>query len=155
MKTETQAVRLANMMQKRPLYPEYELALPWVQIKKSALKKLSKGDVLLFGLDSLKMILVDDKKSIAGVQLDATHQNSVEIIYVNEEMQQQVSEKKYKILKCSFGFVQSRKLEIGHRMSISSLNLKEVALFVEGVCIAKGSLVNVDEEIAIEITKVN
>ena len=59
MKTETQAVRLANMMQKRPLYPEYELALPWVQIKKSALKKLSEGDVLLLGLDSLRMILIN------------------------------------------------------------------------------------------------
>ena len=155
MKTETQAVRLASMMQKRPLYPEYELALPWVQIKKSALKKLSEGDVLLLGFDSFKMILIDGEKSIAGVRLEAMHQNSVEIIYLNEEIQTLACEKKYKILKCSFGFVQSRKLEIGHKMSISSLNLKEVALFVEKVCIAKGFLVNADEEIAIEIAKVN
>lgn len=155
MKNETQAVRLANMMQRQPLCPKYELALPLIQIKKSALKKLSEGDVLLLGFENLEMILMEGQKNIAEVRLERTRQNSIEIVSLNKEIQNQMGEKKYKLLKCSFGFVQSRKIEVGHKISISSLNLEAVELFSGETCVAQGFLVNVDEEIAIQIKKVN
>jgi len=50
--------------------------------------------------------------------------------------------------------IQSRKMEVGHNIGVASLSLQEVTLTVEDKNIAKGSLVNVDEEIAVQIDEV-
>ncbi len=156
MKGETQAVHLAKMMQKHKLYPEYELALPLVQIKRSNLKKLTKGDILLLGFDSMNMILLKEGEICANVVInEAKNSSKIKIIDIKHNTINTNNSKKYEILKCSFGTVQSRKLEVGHSIGVSSLNLQEVNLIVEDKNIAKGSLINVDEEIAVQINKVS
>ncbi len=155
MRGESQAMRLEKMMQKQHPFPVYELALPLMQIKKKSLKKLSKKDILLLGLSSLELVLLSENKLCAKVMLNISENNSkIEIIEIESNSVDTYDSKKYEILKCSFGKVQSRKLEIGHTLGITALNLNKVDLIIADKNIAKCSLVNVDEEIAIEIEKV-
>ena len=155
MKAETQAVHLEKMMQKHTLYPEYELALSPVQLKKNSIKKLSKGDILLLGLDNLNMILIDEGEIRANVVMNKSENSSkLRITQLNMSTIEQSDSKKYEAIVISFGMIQIRKLEVGHTLGVSSLKLQEVTLWVEDKNIAKGSLVKVDEEIAVQIDEV-
>jgi len=156
MKHETQALHLAKMMQKHTRYPMYELTLPLITVRNNKLKKLSVDDVLLTGFDRLEFLLIDRDTICANMQLkpmENTH--GAEIVYLTEDTIKQSNSKKYKTLKILFGTVQSKALEIGSTIDITHINLEKVTILSEGKTIAEGSLVNVDEEIAIQIKKVN
>lgn len=156
MKHETQALHLAKMMQKHTRYPMYELTLPLITVRSNKLKKLSVDDVLLTGFDRLEFLLIDRDTICANMQLkpmENTH--GAEIVYLTEDTIKQSNSKKYKTLKISLGTVQSKAPEIGSTIDITHINLEKVTILSEGKTIAEGSLVNVDEEIAIQIKKVN
>ncbi len=156
MKHETQALHLAKMMQKHTRYPMYELTLPLITVRSNKLKKLSVDDVLLTGFDRLEFLLIDRDTICANMQLkpmENTH--GAEIVYLTEDTIKQSNSKKYKTLKILFGTVQSKAREIGSTIDITHINLEKVTILSEGKTIAEGSLVNVDEEIAIQIKKVN
>ena len=155
MKHETQALHLAKMMQKHTRYPMYELTLPLITVRSNKLKKLSVDDVLLTGFDRLEFLLIDRDTICANMQLkpmENTH--GAEIVYLTEDTIKQSNSKKYKTLKISLGTVQGKALEIGSTIDITHINLEKVTILSEGKTIAEGSLVNVDEEIAIQIKKV-
>ncbi len=152
MKDKTQALNLKELMQRHTLYFDYELALSHIYVKRSSFKKLSKGDILLLGLDSLNMILLDKNQICASAVLSRS--SKVKIVQLNKSMIEQSDYKKYVIVKISFGMIQSKKLEIGYHIGVASLKLQEVIISVEDKNIAKGSLVNVDEEIAVQIEEV-
>ncbi len=155
MKGETQAIHLEKMMQKHKLYPEYELALSPIEVKKNSIKKLTKGEVFLLGLDSLNLILIEEGEICANAVIKKSENSSkLKIIQLKRSTIEQGDSKKYETIKISFGMIQVRKLEIGHTIGITSLNLQEVTLVVDDENIAKGSLVNVDEEIALQIDEV-
>lgn len=155
MKNETQAYHLAKMMLEQTRYPKYELTLPLVAVRSSKLKKLAVDDVLLLGLRVLEFVLMDGERSCAKLLLRQSENiHELEIIDFPKEPIKQLDSKKYKTLKLSFGSVQSKVLEAGHRIDITQLDLMKVALVLEGKTIAEGSLVTVDEEIAIQIKKV-
>ena len=156
MKHETQALHLAKMMQKHTRYPTYELILPLATVRSNKLKKLSVDDVLLVGIDRLEFLLVDGDTICANTRLKSMESaHGAEIVYLTEDTIKQSDSKKYKTLKISFGTVQSKALEIGSTIDITHVDLEKVRLVSEGKMIAEGSLVNVDEEIAIQIKKVN
>ena len=155
MKSETQAYHLAKMMLEQTRYPRYELTLPLVAVRKSKLKKLAVDDVLLLGLDVLEFVLMDGERSCAKLLLKQSgNMYELEIIDFTNRPVKQIDSKKYKTLKLSFGTVQSKVLDVGHRIDTTQLDLMKVTLVSEGKTIAEGSLVNVDEEIAIQIKKV-
>jgi len=155
MRGETQALRLEKMMQRQHFTPEYELILPLMQIKKNTLKKLSKKDVLLLGLTSLEMHLLSGNEICAKVMVsNIENGHTIKITDIGKSTVEQYDSKKYEVLKCSFGKVQSRTLELGHTIGITALNMQEIHLMVKDKNIAKCSLVNVDNEIAIQIEKV-
>ena len=155
MRSDTQAFHLEKMMQKHKLYHEYELALLPIQVKRNALKNLAPGDLFLLGLDSLEMILLEEKNILANVLLDESGNSSkVKIIDCNRYAIKQPNSKKYQIVTFSFGMLQSRKLEAGCKIEIAQLDLQEVSVHADGKNIAKGFLVNVDDEIAVQIDKV-
>ena len=155
MRGETQALHLEKMMQKHNLYPEYELALSPIEVKKNVLKKLVSGDLFLLGLDSLEMILLEEENISANVLLNKSGESSkIKITHLHKNVSVQTNSKKYEIVKFSFGMLQSRTLEVGHQIETAQLNLKEVSVYVDGENIAKGSLVNVDKEIAVQIDEV-
>ncbi len=156
MRGKTQSLHLVKMMQKRKLYPEYELILPFLLVKKNSVKKLSKGDVLLLGDDRLNLKLLKDDEFFANVEIEESENSrKIKIVNIQKYTATSTNSKKYKILKCSFSFLQSRVFEVDHKIDISSLNLEKVNLSIDNKKISEGKLVNVDEEIAIEITKVN
>ena len=138
MKAETQALHLEKMMQKHKLYPEYELALSPIQVKKNALKKLTSGDLLLLGMHRLDMILLEEDEICANVVLnDSGSSSKIKIIKLNRSTTEQINSKKYEIVEFSFGMIQSRTLEAGHQIETAQLNLQEVLLHVNGKNIAK------------------
>ena len=154
MRGETQAVHLSKIMQSHKLYPEYELVFPFVKIKKKSVKKMTKNDIVLLGLETFNMCLLSEKNMCANVSL-VKEQNSRKLKIISlENMNYASKSQKYEILKCSLGMIQSRKIEIGHKIDISSLHLDEVLLSVEEKTIAKGFLVTIDNEIAIQIREV-
>ncbi|MCO4844973.1 MAG: hypothetical protein KC427_03035 [Sulfurovum sp.] len=156
MKHETQALHLAKMMQKHTRYPTYELTLPFVMVGSNKLKKLSIDDVLLIGIDTLEFLLLEGDTICASTRLKPMgNTHGAEIVYLTEETIKQSGSKKYETLKISFGTVQSKAFEIGSTIDTTHVDLEKVTLVSEGKTIAEGSLVNVDEEIAIQIKKVN
>ncbi len=155
MRGRTQAVNLEKMMQKYKPFSEYELALFPIEVRRNSLKRLSQGDLFLLGLHYLEMILLREGSISAYVRLNESEKrNKIKIIKLNRSTKEQVNSKKYGIVKLSFGVIHCRTLEVGHQIEITQLNLQEVLLHVDGKNIAKGSLVNVDGEIAVQIDKV-
>lgn len=155
MKSETQAFHLAKMMQDHTHYPKYELALPLVSIRSKNLKKLSLDDVLLLGLNVLEFVLMDAESMCANVVLkDMENIHELEIVHLDEDTVYPVDSKKYDTLRLSFGTVQSKVLEVGETIDITHIDLGYVTLLSENKKLAEGSLINVDNEIAIKIEKV-
>lgn len=155
MKAETQAIHLEKMMQRHKCHPEYELALPVFSIKRSALNKLSVGDVFLLGLNALEFILIHRGEICAKAELlEYGNSQKIKIIYLEKDTLKQSHTKKYEEIKCLFATLQIKKLELGCKISIEQLDLQEVKLFVKDEIIADGTLVKVDDEIAIAIKKV-
>jgi hypothetical protein len=154
MRGDTQANRLEVMMQKHHFYPEYTLSLPPFEMKKSALKALKKGDILLLGLDRLTLVLLDIKGVCAEVMIeDHNSIDRLKIIALCKDPAEHVS-KKYQLVTVSFGEIQSRKLEVGHVIGTMDLNFDDLSIVVEQKKIAQGSLVNVENKIALQINEI-
>ena len=156
MKRDNQALRLAQMMQNRATaYPSYELALPLVEVGHSKLKKLSVDDIVLLGLDRLQFVLIDNDKICADLALNIVDDSCfLEIIHIDKQLIKPANSKKYDTLKISFGKLQSRKLDVGYRIDITHRALQDVNVIVDDKIYATGSLVSVDEELAVKIDKV-
>ena len=156
MKSETQALHLARVMQRHVQNPSYELALSLVMVPKKKLKKLSEGDLFLSGFDRLEFILIDGDSICAEVKLNKVENRyEAEIVNVRQNTIKQYDRKKYEILKISFGSLQSKRVALGEMIDIAHIDLETVKLVLKEKTIAEGSLVMVDEEIAIEIKRVN
>ena len=155
MNGETQANRLAQLMQKKGYLPSYALALPLVSIRSSSLKKLESGDILLLGLNSLECVLIDDNKVCANVVLmKQNNRHGMQIIKIDNETLKSTDSKKYEEIKLIFGKVQCRTLTVGHMIDIAQVNLEKVTLVSQERKIATASLINVEGEIAVKIDKV-
>jgi len=156
MQGETQLHQLQEMMQKHKRNPEYSLTLPPFAVKKKSLKKLSQNDLLLLGMEKFELQLRQDDRFFAKVALES-HGDSIKlnIISLKEESAERNDSKKYEDVICYFESVQSRKIELGHKVEIPSLELSEVTLLIQGEMVAKGNLVTVEKKLAIVITEVN
>jgi len=155
MKSETQALHLARVMQRHVQNPSYELALPLVMVPKKKLKKLSEGDLLLSGFDRLEFIMIDGDTICAEMKLNKVENSyKIEIDNIQKDTIKQYDSKKYEILKITFGSVQSKRVALGEMIDIAHIDLETVKLVLKEKTIAEGSLVMVDEEIAIEIKRV-
>jgi len=156
MKHENQALRLAQMMQNRvTAFPSYELALPLVEVGHSKLKKLSVDDVVLLGCDDLEFVLIENENICAQLAVKVIGESCcLEIISIDKQPIITSYSKKYQTIKISLGKLQSRKLDVGYRIDIIQSSLQDVTVIVEGNNYASGSLINVDEELAVKIDKV-
>jgi len=155
MKGETQSIHLQKMMQQRKCYPEYALALPLFPIKKKSFKKITKSDVLLVGLDHLDLILLKEGEICAKVAVEnVADSTKLRISSLVETSENTIDSKKYKNLLPVFATLQIRKLEVGHKVEIPTVEINETEIFSGHEKCFKGVLVMVDDEIAIEITEV-
>ena len=152
---ETQANRLASLMQKHKSLPSYELALPLVTVQSSSLDNLEVDDVLLLRLDVFECILLNNDILYANVI--PVHEKRRVMIKVLDMVNRKVlktQRKEHEVLKLSFGTVQSRILEVGHTVDVSQMDLETVSLMRKKKKIATASLVNVDGKMAVQIDKV-
>jgi hypothetical protein len=155
MNGETQANRLAQLMQKKGHLTSYELALPLVTVRSSSLKNLILGDILILGLNSLECVLLDSADICANVVLVKYNgRYSLKIVEMEKQTPMPNNSKKYETFKLSFGMIQSRTLSVGNMIDITQINLNEVDLLLKEKKIATASLINVDDEIAVKIDKV-
>ncbi len=155
MKAENQALRLERLVQRHQRYPEYELCLPYVSVKKSALKSLSAGDLLLLGLESMELLLFSENDGCAKAILASCDKSmTIQISESFKKREEPVNSKKYKELKISLGSLYSRTLEAGHKIETTQIDPEEVLLYEKEKLLAKGRLVTVDDEIAVEIKEV-
>jgi len=156
MKYENQALRLAQMMQNKvTAYPSYELAFPLVEVGHSKLKKLSVDDVVLLGGADLVFVLIENKNICAELEVKMIDEGCfLEIVNIDKQPILSNNSKKYQTVKFSLGQLQSRILDVGYRIDITQRSLQDVTLTVEENIYASGSLINVDEELAVKIEKV-
>ena len=156
MKAETQSLNLRKLMDNQKLYPKYDLALNSVCVKKKSIENLEVGSLLLLGMDYLHMVLVQNQEVCATVKLvNVGDCSKIEIISLAESTVSKCDSKKYDKVLCSLGKVHCRKIQLGHRVGISSIGIGEIEIFINNTIYAKGLLVSVDDEIAVEITEVN
>lgn len=154
MHKETQANRLASLMQKHKSLPSYELALPLVTVRSSSLDNLEVDDVLLLRLEVFECILLNNDILYANVI--PVHEKRRVMIKVLDMIHRKVSKtqrKEHEVLKLSFGTVHSRSLEVGHRIDVSQMDLEKVFLMRKEKQIATASLINVDGKMAVKIDK--
>ena len=152
---ETQAVRLAKMVQRHGTHKSYLLALPLVTVQSDTLKKLSVGDVFLLGLESLELILIDKETIYARVVLKKLRsKHYLELIELKEEQSTSSKRKKHVNLCFSCGEVKIQTLKVGHTIEMTQVDLAHINVVLENKNIAVGSLISVDNEIAVKIDKV-
>ncbi len=152
---ETQAVRLAKMVQKHGTHKSYELALPLVELQSDKLKKLSVDDIFLLGLDSLELILIDRETIYGRVALKKLRsKHYLELIELKEALVSSSKRKKFVNLRFSCGEVKIQTLKVGHTIEMTQVDLAHINLVLENKNIALGSLICVDDEIAVKIDKV-
>jgi hypothetical protein len=155
MKADNQALKLEKLMQRHQCYPEYELCFSPIAVRKVLLKKLNVGDLLLLGLESMEMQLVSKSNGCAKAIL-ASYDETMTIQIIEDSYRgSEIDEsKKYKKLKILLGRVHSRVLTIGHKIETMHIDFEEILLYAEEKMLAKGRLVTVDDEIAVEIKEV-
>lgn len=151
---ETQANRLASLMQQKGHTPSYEFALPLVTVQRSDIKKLSTDDVFLLGVKVLEGMLIKEHFLCAKVVL--YQENNRYFLEIKERKSRTIAynSKKYEKLLFVLGTLNSRSLDIGHTIDISSLSFKEISVIHKKKKIAEASLVSVDGELAVKIDKV-
>ncbi|MDQ7046773.1 MAG: hypothetical protein Q9M39_03835 [Sulfurovum sp.] len=154
MERETQVFHLARMMQKYSQKPQYELALPFVKIRKSVFEKLSVNDVLLLDMKVLTFILL--KNDVLCANLALQHVESSEVIVIIEvKSKTKISKKstKYKIIKPSLGTCDIKSLEVGKHLSWTPFDLEKIILLCDEKKLAEGSLVRVDNKLALKVDR--
>lgn len=155
MKGETQALHLAKMMKNYIHTVPYELALPLVTVRSSKLKKLSVKNILLLDLKVLEFILIEGDTICADLRLKNRDGSYVsEIIKLQQKTIPTYDSNKYETIKLSFGECQMKSLEVGNNLDLAQFDLEKIMLMRGDKKIAEGSLVNIDNEIAVKINKV-
>ena len=152
MERKTQALHLAQMMQKHLHNPQYELALPFVRIRRSTLKKLSVNDVLLLDVNVLAFILLEGNVIYADLTLQRVEGSDVIVItHLHNKMIESNESHKHETIKLSLGKCQMKSFEVGESVELTLFDLEKIMLISNEKKIAEGSLVNVDNELSLKI----
>jgi len=154
MKDETQATHLRSMMQAQSTLKTYTVALQAVSLKRSAIHKLQKGDIILLHTKTPLLYLYLDDKCAAQAVLDACKEHIVITKHYEDATADFTPPKKYETLLCAFGSLPSKGLEEGMHLKRGDIAFDTLTLFADGKEMAKGRAVWVEGRLAVEITKV-
>ncbi len=155
MKGETQALHLVKIMQKHIQTVLYELALPLVTVRRSKLKSLDVDDVLLLALDVLEFVLIEKDAICAELVLKNMNGTCViETIKIYNKPISIYDSNKYEMIKLSFGLFSIKNLELGNILDMTQFNVDNISLILGKKKLAQGSLVSIENKIAMKINKV-
>ena len=154
MRDETQASRLEKLVRKYPLFRDYTLMLPPVEIKRSDLKRMHRGDVIVLPMHSPQFELWYEGSVCATALMESCGRGLRVTKIVDKKSCSSNNSKKYELLFSLFGSVQSRQIKEETRIDIGALDMRRVELRHVDSKIAQGRLVRAGDQIAIEIEKV-
>lgn len=139
-------------MKKHIHNPQYELAFPLVSIRRSKLKKLGLNDVLLLGVSVLEFILLEEDVIYADLAHQRVEGNDVIVItHLHNKTIVPNENHKHETLKLSLGKCQMKSFEVGKNVALAQFDLEKIMLISDEKKIAEGSLVNVDNALALKI----
>ncbi len=143
---------MTKMMQKHIHTSQYELALPFVRIRRSTLKKLSVNDVLLLDVNVLEFILLEGDVIYADLILQRVEGSYLIVItQLHNKAIESNESHKHATIKLSFGKCQMKSFDLGKSLELTQFDLEKIMLISDEKKIAEGSLVNVDNELALKI----
>jgi len=152
-KVDNQSQKLSKLVESKSTLPRYEVVFPPFIIKKSTQKNLEIGSVIDIALNSLEFWMLEYDLVIAklSLQKDGRHYKLV----ITDIIKESLDTKEYKKLCiASFGYIQSRSVEVNHKIDISSLNFEDISIRQNTKPIAKAKLVWLNQKISLQITKV-
>jgi flagellar motor switch/type III secretory pathway protein FliN len=154
MRGKTQADRLEKLMQKHQRYDHYTLALPLMEVKSDKLQKLKEGDILLLGLKSLVLVLLEGDRVCADLLPLGIQGNNFEVTAMEESNERIEASPKSQVLILALDEIQRKRVNVGEIIKVENIAFDEIKILVNDKKIAEGSLVNVDGKIALQINKV-
>ena len=109
-------------------------------------------DVLLLEMDALEFILLEGDVICADLTLQRVEGSDV-IVVKHLQNKAIVSNEghKYKTIKLSLGKCQMKSLELEKSLELTQFDLEKIMLITDEKKIAEGSLVNVENALAIQI----
>jgi hypothetical protein len=155
MRAKSQAIALAELMQRHQTFPEYTLALPPFQVKKKKLKELRVTDIILLGLLEYEFVLLDNFKLCSHLRVENSYPYVTVILdRLIDAKEYDTIDEKFSTLHLVFTTLQSRVLESGHKINITHIDLEQVTLYIDEEAWAKCQLVEVEGELAAEVVEV-
>ena len=150
-----QSSKLQSIIDKHQLHPEYTLALRPIYMDKNNFKNLSTGSILLTDNNFLELQLLKNNIYSADVELNiVSNIVKINIVNVEESLTQTTKSLNYEKLLLSFGVVKCRKLEVGHKVALSSFNTTNLKLLNNSKEVALVSLVSVENKIALRVDEI-
>ena len=110
------------------------------------------NDVLLLGVNVLEFILLEEDVIYADLTLQRVEGSYLIVItHLHNKAIASNESQKYETIKLSFGKCQMKSFEVGSGLELAQFSLEKIMLILDKKKIAEGSLVNVDNELALKI----
>ena len=150
-----QSSKLQSIIDKHQLHPEYTLALRPIYIYKNNFKNLTTGSILLTDNNFLKLQLLKNGIYSADVELNiVSNIVKINIVNVEESIDNTTDYSNYEKLNIFLTLIQCRKVEIGHKLTLTSFNTTNLKLLNNSKEVALVSLVSVEDQIALKVDEI-
>lgn len=155
MRRETQADHLAKIVKEYTHISTYELIFPLVKVKKERLIDLSEEDVWVLPMQTLEMLLLQEKRVVAHVKV-AKEANTyvLEVVRCVDKPMELLTDKTFESVMLSLGELNYSHVTVNDKLPFSKNHFKTVYLKQDDKLLAEAELVRVEEHIALKIKKV-
>lgn len=154
MKGRTQIDRLEKLMQKHQVYDHYLLALPLVEVQSGALQRIQEGNVILLSLKYLSLVLMEGQRVRATLMPMSTQGDRFEVTSVTGKYENIEASSKHRLLIFVLNKIERKSVKVGDIINVANISFDKIDILVDSKKIARGSLVNVEGKIALQIDKV-
>ena len=152
----TQALRLRELVRQRKGLLSYTLSLSPVEVKRGALKRVAKGDLILLKTKVPSLCLCRDGKVAASCELlIEADRKRVRVTALTERSKQKPESKKYEVLFPQITEVETPEVAVDDLIDISDVDMSKISLTSRGREVASGHLVVVEKRIAVMIDRCN
>ena len=153
---EAQARQLIAMMDRAPILSRLEVCLPPLEVKRSSLEKLDRGDILLLPTRQFEVTILEEDDHIVAHGLYGNYRDLPSILIVKNGTKPLYpnDSNKYEILKISLGEIEKRDLDRGKIVKLHQDKMHDATLYRGKEPIAYASLVQVGKKAALQIGEV-
>ena len=148
MRVNRQALGLSQMMRNQKKATSFDIALPLMQMKSSVWDNISIGDIIKLGVDDVAFVLVYDYEPLAKL---AVKEDNIVFSNVMLKSKDLIDTKKYKIIKASLCQMDIPEQIEEMNLPLEYIDFSRITLSCVDETIAEGSLVRVDDVLAIKV----